>query len=117
MRYTLCALPHQSRQNCIQAVRDAPDGYTVQIEPPDKTSEQRKLFHALCARLGEEIGMHAGDVKEIAKAKLMGWRTVKFGGMNLVVADGHSEKLSRKKYSELIEVVYELAAEAGVAIN
>ena len=82
----------------------------------DKTSEQRKFFHMLCAIFADEIGMHSGEIKEIAKAKLAGWKTIQYGGINLVVADLSSEKLSMAKYSELIEVLYELAAESGVTL-
>ncbi len=61
--------------------------------------------------------MTEGDVKDMTKAKLFGTKTVQKWGMTIVVPDApSSEKLSKKIYSELIEVLYRLASEAGVVL-
>jgi len=57
-----------------------------------------------------------GDVKEIAKAKVFGWRRVEFGGVTLTVADGHSERLNLVAYGQLIDIVYQIASEAGIIL-
>ena len=82
----------------------------------DKTAEQRGWYHVLCGLFGDEVGLTLGEIKEITKAKLAGWKTISYGGIDLVVADMRSEKLSKKKYSQLIEVVYMLAADAGITL-
>jgi len=81
-----------------------------------KTAEQRSWFHVLCGLFGDEVGMRLGDIKEIAKAKLFGWKRITYGGVTLTLADGHSENLTLDQYSQLIEVVYQLAAESGIAL-
>ena len=109
----------QVRDNAIQAISDLPAGIwavTIEKHVVSKSREQRGWFHLLCQILGDQIGMHPGDIKEIAKAKLMGWKQVSFGGVTLTMADGHSEKLKMDQYSRLIEIVYELAGEAGMAL-
>ena len=116
MRFVLYPYPSQSRLNCVQAIHNAPDGYVVTIEEPDKTPSQRGLFHLLCDALGQEIGMRPGDIKELAKAQIFGYKTVKLGGIELTVADGSSEGLGKKGYGQLIDVVYQMAAEAGVIL-
>ena len=81
-----------------------------------KSEQQRNGFHYLCKELGEAIGMQAGEVKEIAKSLLYGWKTVEYAGIKLVMADVSSEKLNMKEYAELIDTVYRMGAEAGVIL-
>lgn len=106
------------KANAIECIRGLDSGRVWDIEIKEhrkpKTLSQRGWFHSLCGMLGKEIGIPEGQVKEIAKAQILGWRTVSLGGISFPVADGSSEKLNRMEYSDLIEVVYRLAAEAGV---
>lgn len=110
------------KDNCVQNIRDIEivEGRYKRVTIADhvnsKTAQQRGWFHKLCAILGDEIGMQAGDIKEIAKAKLFGWRQVEYGGVTLTMADGHSERLSAKRYGELIDTVYLLAGESGIQL-
>lgn len=89
---------------------------TVKQHVRAKTASQRGWFHYLCRLFGEEIGLTEGQVKDIAKAQIVGWRHVMVGGVDVVVPDGSSEDLGRLQYSELIEVLYRLAAESGVVL-
>ena len=109
------------RDNCIQAIRDIeitdrPMRVTINNHINSKTVQQRGWFHKLCALWGDEIGMQAGDVKEIAKAKLFGWKQISYGGITLTLADGHSENLNSMRYGELIDTVYLLAGESGIQL-
>lgn len=81
-----------------------------------KTSSQRNWFHKMCSIFGDEMGLTQGQVKDIAKAQIVGWRHVKVGGVDIVVPDGSSEDLSRLEYSEMIEALYHVAAESGVSL-
>ena len=89
---------------------------TITNHVNSKTAHQRAWFHKLCALLGDELGMQPGELKEIAKAKLFGWKHIEYGGVTLTLADGHSESLSAKKYGQLIEVLYQLAGDAGIVL-
>jgi len=89
---------------------------TIKPHSRAKTTSQRGWFHKLCSIFGDELGLTQGQVKDIAKAQILGWRHVKVGGVDIVVPDGSSEDLSRLEYSEMIEALYRLAAESGVAL-
>jgi hypothetical protein len=108
------------RDNCLRAIEALPVEvvWDVQVKKHvnSKTVRQRNWFHQLCELFGAEIGLDKGVVKEIAKAQKFGWRTVKYGGIELVLADGHSENLNAREYFELTEILYRLAAEAGVVL-
>jgi hypothetical protein len=92
--------------------------FDVTIKPHKraKTSSQRNWFHKLCSIFGDEMGLTQGQVKDIAKAQILGWKHVVIRGVDIVVPDGSSEELSRLEYSELIESLYRVAAESGVAL-
>ena len=92
--------------------------FDVTISPHKraKTSSQRNWFHKLCSIFGDEMGLTQGQVKDIAKAQILGWKHVVIRGVDIVVPDGSSEELSRLEYSELIESLYRVAAESGVAL-
>ena len=72
--YTLRS--EQVRSNLLEYIRNLPLEPVMRISIKrhvnSKTEHQRGWFHKLCAMWGEELGMQAGDMKEIAKAKLFG---------------------------------------------
>ena len=75
---------------------------TIKKHMKKKTVSQRGWFHKLCEMFGEELGLTQGQVKDIAKAQILGWRHIRIGGVDIPVPDGSSEDLDRVKYSELI---------------
>ena len=119
-KYILWPARPDVRQRLLTTIATLPDDKTweVVIKPyvSKKTAEQRSWFHVLCRLLGEEVGMHEGHMKEIAKAHLFGWQKINYSGIELVIADGHSEDLNFKEYSQLIEAVYIMAGEAGIVL-
>lgn len=40
--------PHPSRSRACQAIKEAPDGYSVVIKEPTRNLEQSAKFHAIC---------------------------------------------------------------------
>ena len=108
------------RKRCMEAVSvitsDVIQEVTIKPHVDSKTIEQRNFWHMLLGNMSDEVGMAPGDLKEIVKAKVMGWRTVSYGGVDLVIADGSSEQLNIKDYSMLIEQTYILAGEAGIKL-
>jgi hypothetical protein len=107
-------------QNAIDAVTSITYEPIMQVDitryVDSKTRAQENWFHKLCDEFGRYYGMDSGDVKEIAKAKLFGWRKIEFGGIDLVIADGSSTKLNKHQYSDLIEILYRMAADSGFVL-
>ncbi len=106
--------------NCLDAVNglDPEKTWDVVIKRHvnSKTKKQRGWFHVLCQILGDEIGMHEGQIKEIAKAQLFGWKKFTYGGVELVMADGHSETLNGIRYGQLTDIVYQMGSDAGIQL-
>lgn len=120
MNYVLWPDRPEIKHNLIREINSLDTGKIWDIEIKEyrkpKSVSQRGWFHSLCHMLGNELGIPEGQVKELAKAQILGWRVVTLGGITFPVADGSSEKLDRMEYSDLIEVVYRLGAEAGVVL-
>lgn len=109
-------------RNCIRHITEEvplPEGkqrpYVVIIKPhvESLTEEQRNGFHWLCKMLGDELGYTLHEIKEMVKQECLGTKLVRIGEHEREVTPS-SEKLNKLQYSELIEGVYRLGAEAGV---
>ena len=49
-----------ARNNCLEAVKTAQDGYKVTIAPAGRSLDQNALFHGLCGKLGKAGVVWAG---------------------------------------------------------
>ncbi len=87
----------------------------IKLFVKSKTSEQRAWFHTLCTMLGNELGYTMGEIKEIVKKHTLGSKEVLVGDLSFEVT-ASSESLKREGYSQLIESVYQLAAQAGIVL-
>lgn len=118
MRYCLSDHMPQVKENCIEAIRALEGEWDIEIEEhkKPKTNSQRGTFHWLCGLFGEEIGLALGQVKELVKGQIFGWKHVKIGGVSFPIADGSSEELDRLGYATLIDTLYQIAAESGVRL-
>lgn len=101
---------------CLKALpMDKRFKITVEDYIEDKTAEQRGFFHALCKVFSDETGYTPEEIKQLCKVELMGTTVVTIAGRDVEVVKS-SETLRRNEYSELIETIYRLAAEAGVIL-
>jgi len=107
------------KRNCLDAVMEirGEDNLEVVIQKHKKrkTDEQRSWFHVLASMLGEETGYTLAEVKDLVKRQVIGTRYVTIGNSQCEVVES-SESQNREIYSQLIEGVYQLAAEAGIEL-
>lgn len=45
----------EARKRAIQAVKDAPSGFSVAIAPPNKSRDQEALYHCLIADIAKQV--------------------------------------------------------------
>jgi len=112
------------KANCLQYINEdiplpekgkRPYEVIVRKHVESITEQQRAGFHWLCKCLGDELGYTLQEIKEMAKKECMGCVGIKIGERVIEVTDS-SEKLNKIEYSDLIECVYRLGAEAGVVL-
>jgi hypothetical protein len=61
----------QARQNAIQAVKDAPEGYSVVIAEPRRTLAENAKFHAICSDIAKSSFQWAGKKRTAAQWKVL----------------------------------------------
>lgn len=61
----------EARRRAGAAVADAPEGYSVAIAPPKRTSDQNAHFHALCSDLAKSPVEWAGKRRNAAQWKVL----------------------------------------------
>ena len=109
----------QVRSNAAKAVLaiSGDDNLEVVIQEhkEDKTKEQRGWFHILIKLISDETGYNKAEVKELIKKTILGTTLVSIGGHEKEVT-ASSEGQDKIGYSELIDGVYQLAAEAGIQL-
>lgn len=95
------------------------DDFQLTIGPArkEKSSAQRKLFHALCKEAGDELGYTKGQVKEIVKREHFGTETITARNGKRYEVVQSSEEADREDYSALIETLLRWAAENGVPLD
>lgn len=112
----------QARERAIEAVRNAPDGYTVAIKKPSRNNEQNAALHALLQEIahtrkwsGQKLSVD--DWKRLLTA---GWCKATGRGVKIVPAlDGQgfdaiyqrTSTLSKAEMSELIDYISAWKAE------
>jgi hypothetical protein len=82
----------------------------------EKTADQRRLFHAICAEIGLAMGATPGQVKYAIKADFYGLETFRVGE-EVYVDVQSSEDSDRAEYTRLIDHAYLWAAEREVVIQ
>lgn len=59
------------RQNAINAVIGAPDGYVVQISEPKRSTSQNAMFHAICSDIEKSGHKFMGKSRSAAVWKVL----------------------------------------------
>ena len=75
--------PHPARKLALEAVRDAPDDYLVEIREPTRTSDQNALFHAICSDLARSPVQWAGKRRTAAQ-----WKVLLVSGHSVATSEG-----------------------------
>ena len=61
----------QARQNAIEAVKTAPDGWTVQVKPKTRSLDQSAKFHAICNDLAKSRIEWGGKRRTLEEWKVL----------------------------------------------
>jgi len=116
---------HEARKRARQAVEEAPDGYSVTVAPPRRTSDQNAHFHAICTDLARSDVKWAGKPRSAEQ-----WKVLLVSGHAVATKQGaemvpglegefvnlreSTAMMSKARGSSLIEYALAFAAEHGV---
>lgn len=70
-RRTFIMAHDMARQRAVEAVREAPEGYAVQISEPTRNSDQNAKFHAICGDIARSKLPWAGKPRTAVQWKVL----------------------------------------------
>lgn len=120
----LFILAHSSvRANAIQAIKDAPDGYIVEIKPKNRSLEQNAKLHAILGEISRttEWAGRKRDIETWKRLLTAAWLRERGEKIELLPAlDGHGVDIvfrhtSSLTVNEMIELIeYIMAWQHGI---
>ena len=117
----------QARQRAIECVAEAPDGWTVIVAPPKRSTSQNAMLWPLLECFaaqaewpvnGRMTKLEAEDWKSILSAAYQRETQRVAMGLDggLVILGLRTSKMSKARFSEFLEFIMATAADRGVAI-
>lgn len=114
-----------ARQMAMQAIRNAPDGWIVEVKQATRSLEENSLLHALITQISrtQEWAGKKHDVETWKRLLVAAWCRVHGSAVEILPAlDGHgvdivpvrTSKLTKKECADLIEYIYAWGADNGI---
>lgn len=117
MKQTYILAHPTARQRAVDAVRNAPEGFCVTVAEPSRNLEQNAALWAILSDIAEHVVWHgrklsAEDWKHIFTASLKRMDFVpNLEGTGFVALGLSTSKMSKREFSDLLELVNAFAAE------
>ena len=113
-------LSHQTaRERALEAVKTAPDGYSVTIKEPGRSLDQNDALWAALQDLAEQVVWHGQKLskeewKDMTTAAVKRQRVMPGIGGGFVVLGTSTRKMSKAECSELIDFIHAFGADHDV---
>lgn len=115
----------EARRRAVECVIDAPEGWTVRVEPPKRTLDQNALLWPLLEAFADQlewpvngrmVKLEASEWKDILSASFKREQQRVSPGLDggMVLLGMRTSKMTKAQFSEFIEFIYATAAERGV---
>jgi hypothetical protein len=117
MKQTFILAHPTARQRAIDAVRNAPEGFCVTVAEPSRNLEQNAALWAILSEVSEHVVWHGRklspeDWKHVFTASLKRMDVVpNLEGTGFVALGLSTSKMSKREFSDLLELVNAFAAE------
>jgi hypothetical protein len=119
--FVLQPRPHPARRNAAEFILNAaPDGFAVTVAEPTRTLEQNARMWALLTDISEQVEWYGKrltpeDWKHVFTASLRKLQAVpNLDGSGFVALGLSTSRLSKREFSDLIELISAFGAERGV---
>ena len=108
-----------ARQRAIDAVRNAPAGYVVEIREPTRTLDQNALLWPLLTEVSRQVDWYGQTLtedewKDVCTAGLRKQKAVPGIDGGFVMVGSKTSRMNKREFSELVELIYAFGAERGV---
>lgn len=112
-----------ARKNALEAVRNAPDGYHVEIKPKTRTLEQNARLWAMLTDISKQVVWYGRNLspeewKHIFSSALRKQDVVpNLDGTGFVVLGQSTSKMTVSEMTELQELIASFGVERNVIFN
>lgn len=109
-----------ARQMAMQAIRNAPVGYVVEVKERTRSIEQNSLLWSLLTDVSRQVEWYGRklapeDWKHVFSSALRKQDVVpNIEGNGFVVLGQSTSKMGKREFSDLIELIYSFGAEHNV---
>ena len=113
-------LAHQlARRSAIEAVKEAPEGYRVEIRQQTRTLEQNARMWAMLADLSRQVVWHGQRLtpenwKDMCTAALKRQQVVPGIDGGFVVLGSSTKRMTKGEMSDLLDLIHAFGADHGV---
>ena len=120
MKQTFVLVHGESRRRAQAAVQTAPDGFVTIVCEPTRNLDQNAKLWALLNEVSEQVDWHgrklsAEDWKHVFTASLKRMDVVpNLEGTGFVALGLSTSKMSKREFSDLIELIQAFAVQHGV---
>lgn len=109
-----------ARQRALEAVKSAPAGFSVTVAEPKRTSDQNAKLWCLLGDIAGQVEWYGKrlsteDWKHVFSASLRKLTVVpNLDGTGFVALGLSTSRLSKREFSDLVDLIYAFGAERGV---
>jgi hypothetical protein len=116
---TFFLVHHQARLNALEAVKNAPDGWMVQIKEKTRSIEQNALLWSRLEEVSKQVDWYgekltSEDWKHVFSASLKKQKAVRGIDGGFVVLGQSTSKMTKAEMADLLTLMEAFAAERGV---
>lgn len=121
-RFILQPYPHPSRERAIEAIKQAQDGFVVEIKPQTRNLEQNAALWAKLTDISQQVDWYGNRLteeewKDVFSAALRKQKVVPGIDGGFVVCGQRTSKMTKSEFSEMLELITAFGIERGVKFN
>lgn len=109
----------EARQRAMEAVRNAPEGFVVEVKEPTRTLEQNSLLWPLLNEISKQMNWYGSKLtpdewKDVFSAAIKKQKVVPGIDGGFVVCGQRTSKMPKKEFSDLLELIMAFGAQNNV---
>ena len=119
MKRTLTLTGEAAKKAACREILAAPEGYVVTLAEPTRTLVQNSLLWPLLTEVSKQVDWYgnkltADEWKDVFSAALKKQKVVPGLDGGFVVCGQSTSRMSKREFSDLVELIYAFGAERGV---
>ena len=111
-----------AKKAACREILAAPEGYVVTLAEPNRTLDQNSLLWPLLTEVSKQVDWYgnkltADEWKDVFSASLKRQKVVPGLDGGFVVCGQSTSRMSKREFSDLVELIYAFGAERGVVFS